>query len=569
MLPDSSSSTNKVTDYDTATAFLGQWGRFQQKIFFLTSLCVIPNGFLTVAFVFLAATPAHRCLLPAHLNLSAAWRNSSVPLEEEDGGAGPVPSRCSRYKLDYLLNYSDRGLLPGLDVNLSDVPTEGCLDGWEYDRSDYSSTIVTEWNMVCDDSWKKPLTSSFFYFGVLIGSFLSGQISDRYGRKRALFIAIALQAITAFILVFSPNWTTFCILYLIVGLEQISIYVVAFVLGTELLARRTRAIFSTAGTCIFFAVGYMILPLFAFYIRDWRMFFFSITMPGSLRMILWWFIPESPRWLLSQGRIEEAKAIITNAAKMNNVEPPAVIFSHLQNEDKSEDRRAYNICDLFRFPNIRWISITLWLIWNTLTIGYFALSLNTGNLSGNAYFNCFLSAAVEIPAYVLSWALFRWCSRRLSVSSSLLTGGAFLLLTQLVPAHLFSLSTTFEMTGKFAVSTSFAVVYAYTAELYPTVLRNTAVGSCSMAARIGSIIAPYFVYLRTYSVSLPYILMGSLTTLAGLLSLLLPETYGMPLPETISHMQHFPGCCRKSPHTTRQTKKGEKAAEETSLVGQI
>uniref|UniRef100_A0A3Q3AYD2 Solute carrier family 22 member 5-like n=1 Tax=Kryptolebias marmoratus TaxID=37003 RepID=A0A3Q3AYD2_KRYMA len=489
MLPDSSSSTNKVTDYDTATAFLGQWGRFQQKIFFLTSLCVIPNGFLTVAFVFLAATPAHRCLLPAHLNLSAAWRNSSVPLEEEDGGAGPVPSRCSRYKLDYLLNYSDRGLLPGLDVNLSDVPTEGCLDGWEYDRSDYSSTIVTEWNMVCDDSWKKPLTSSFFYFGVLIGSFLSGQISDRYGRKRALFIAIALQAITAFILVFSPNWTTFCILYLIVGLEQISIYVVAFVLGTELLARRTRAIFSTAGTCIFFAVGYMILPLFAFYIRDWRMFFFSITMPGSLRMILWWFIPESPRWLLSQGRIEEAKAIITNAAKMNNVEPPAVIFSHLQ------DRRAYNICDLFRFPNILSAVSVCFHIPNTLTIGYFALSLNTGNLSGNAYFNCFLSAAVEIPAYVLSWALFRWCSRRLSVSSSLLTGGAFLLLTQLVPAHLFSLSTTFEMTGKFAVSTSFAVVYAYTAELYPTVLRNTAVGSCSMAARIGSIIAPYFVYL--------------------------------------------------------------------------
>lgn len=51
------------------------------------------------------------------------------------------------------------------------------------------------------------------------------------------------------------------------------------------------------------------------------------------------------------------------------------------------------------------------------------------------------------------------------------------------------------MMGKFAVSTAFAVVYAYTAELYPTVLRNTAVGACSMASRIGSIIAPYFIYL--------------------------------------------------------------------------
>lgn len=51
------------------------------------------------------------------------------------------------------------------------------------------------------------------------------------------------------------------------------------------------------------------------------------------------------------------------------------------------------------------------------------------------------------------------------------------------------------MMGKFAVSTAFAVVYAYTAELYPTVLRNTALGACSMASRIGSITAPYFIYL--------------------------------------------------------------------------
>lgn len=73
---------------------------------------------------------------------------------------------------------------------------------------------------------------------------------------------------------------------------------------------------------------------------------------------------------------------------------------------------------------------------NTLTIAYFALSLNTANLHGNAYFNCFVSALFEIPAYTLSWVMFRWWSRRLSLSSTLFMGGVFLLFVQLMPSSM-------------------------------------------------------------------------------------------------------------------------------------
>lgn len=134
-----------MTDYEAATAFLGDWGRFQQQVFFLLCLSIIPNGFTGLSVVFLADTPAHRCLVPAHANLSAAWRNSSSPPEEPGSrGGASAPSRCARYRLRELQSFSDRGLLPGVDVNLSSVPTEGCLDGWEYDRSVYTSTIVSE-----------------------------------------------------------------------------------------------------------------------------------------------------------------------------------------------------------------------------------------------------------------------------------------------------------------------------------------------------------------------------------------------------------------------------------------
>lgn len=551
-----------MTDYEDATGFLGEWGRFQKQVFFLLCLTTVHNGFAVLSVVFLADTPLHRCVVPAHLNLSAAWRNSSVPLEAEAAGGALAPSKCSRYRLRDVAEFSARGLLPGVDVNLSLVPTESCLDGWEYDQSSYISTIVTEWDLVCDDSWKKPLTSSVFFCGVLTGSFLSGQLSDRYGRKIVLFVFMGVQTVFTLIQVFSPSWTVFCAFYFIVGMGHVSNYVAAFVLGAEILSPRVRTVFSTGGVCTFFGVGYMLLPLAAYFIRDWRMLLLCLSLPGFLYVPFWWFIPESPRWLLSQGRVDEAVAIIKAAAKMNKIQPPPVIFSPALKELQIQTNRAHNICDLFRSRNIRWVSITLFLIWNTVAIAYFGLSLNTSNLHGSQYFNCFLSALVEMPAYFLSWVMFRWWSRRLSLCSTFSLGGLLLLLIQLLPSNMVSLAIALEMTGKFSLSTAYAIVYAYSAEIYPTVLRNTAIGACSMAARIGSITAPFFIHLRSYSVSLPYILMGSLTVGSGLLSLLLPESYGMSLPDTISHMQRFPGCCQK----TEETEENEVTAEKTDLV---
>ncbi|XP_004696658.1 solute carrier family 22 member 4 [Echinops telfairi] len=529
-----------MRDYDEVIAFLGEWGPFQRLVFFLLSASIVPNGFNGMSAVFLAGTPQHRCRVPESANLSGAWRNHSVPLRLQDGRE--VPHSCRRYKLAALANFSALGLLPGRDVNLTELEQESCLDGWEFSQDVYLSTIVTEWSLVCEHDWKTPLTTSLFFLGVLFGSFVSGQLSDRFGRKSILFSTMAVQTGFSFLQIFSVNWEMFTVLFVIVGMGQISNYVVAFILGTEILGKSVRIIFSTLGVCTFFAVGYMLLPLFAYFIRDWRMLLLALTVPGVLCVPLWWFIPESPRWLISQRRFKEAEEIIRKAATMNNITPPMVIFdsTELQELKPLKQQKAF-ILDLFRTRNIATITIMSLLLWMLTSVGYFALSLNAPNLHGDAYLNCFLSALIEIPAYITAWLLLRTLPRRYIIAGVLFLGGGVLLLIQVVPPGYSAWSIGLVMLGKFGITSAFSMLYVFTAELYPTMVRNMAVGITSMASRVGSIIAPYFVYLGAYNRILPYILMGSLTILIGILTLFFPESFGTPLPETFEQMQKVKG----------------------------
>ncbi|XP_036170415.1 solute carrier family 22 member 5 isoform X2 [Myotis myotis] len=483
-----------MRDYDEVTAFLGEWGPFQRLIFFLLSSSIIPNGFNGMSAVFLTATPEHRCRVPDSANLSSAWRNHSAPLRLQDGRQ--VPHNCRRYRLAAIANFSALGLEPGRDVDLEQLEQEDCLDGWEFSQDVYLSTIVTEWNLVCEDDWKAPLTVSLFFVGVLIGSFISGQLSDRFGRKNVLFVTMAMQTGFSFLQIFSSNFEMFAVLFVLVGMGQISNYVAAFVLGTEILGKSIRIIFSTLGVCIFYAIGYMLLPLFGYFIRDWRMLLLALTLPGLLCAVLWWFIPESPRWLISQGRFKEAEVIIHRAAKINGIVAPSAIFEPSELQDLSSQKpQSHSILDLLRTRNIRMVTIMSIILWMTIAVGYFGLSLDTPNLHGDAYVNCFLSAVVEVPAYVLAWLLLRHLPRRYSMATALFLGGSVLLFVQLVPPDLYYLSTVLVMVGKFGVTAAFSMVYVYTAELYPTVVRNMGVGISSMASRLGSILSPYFIYL--------------------------------------------------------------------------
>uniref|UniRef100_A0A3P8R8V0 Major facilitator superfamily (MFS) profile domain-containing protein n=1 Tax=Astatotilapia calliptera TaxID=8154 RepID=A0A3P8R8V0_ASTCA len=508
-----------MQDYEASISFLGTWGRFQMKVFFLLCVTCLPAGYNILSVIFLLATPPHQCYIPAHRNLSQDWMQQGRVLER---------SSCSRYELDLVQNLSELGIRPNLGVMLSSLKQEECKDGWIYSTEHYESTVVTEFNLVCGNRWKQLLTSLIYFLGGLCGCFLSGQLSDRFGRKPVLFGAIATLSIFSLALKFAQSWAVFAVLFFMVGMGQLTSYIVLFVLGSEILAGSSRVLYSSMCLPFMYVFGMMLLPATAYLLRNWKHLSLLMALPGLASLPLWWLIPESPRWLVSKGRLQEAERLLRSAALENGVEAPPVIF--LSSDSKKAE--TLNFLDLLKAKSIRSVTLILWL---STHVTYSGLSFNMSTLYGNPFLNYFLLSAVELPAYTVSWLSACRLSRRLSfISFSLL--GALLTLFPLPPGHP-ALTLFLVLLGKFGVLVGTGILYMFTGELSPTVIRNTVMSSCAMLSRVGSSISPYLLQLAVFYEFLPWMLVGSLSLVSVVLCFFLPETFREPLPDTIDQMQ--------------------------------
>ncbi|XP_054271326.1 organic cation transporter protein [Macrosteles quadrilineatus] len=515
-------------DLEGLMGHLGEFGTYQMFQFSLHILAAMTAGVHMLSLVTVAAVPDHRCHIPSmDENDTLIWN---------DTFHGREPEELSWY------------IPPGTHGNLdncriinrdSNNQSEMC-DTWVYDTQYYKSSRGMEWNFVCRDRWKGALAKSSYMFGVFAGAVTLGSMADKYGRKTIFYISAIMQLLLGVGVAFITEYYLFLAITFLYGIfGSAGSYITGFVLTMEIVGASKRTICGITFQAMF-AFGVMLVAFWGFLIEDrvWLQVVYGLH--SVLLLFHWWLIDESPRWLWSQGRISEAVTIVEKGVKMNGGEQ--IDKAHYVSRGKvvsdSTEEHSYSVLDMFRTPKLRIKSLNVCLNWFANSLVYYGLSLNTGSLAGNPYFILFIMGVIEMPSYVISVLFLDRAGRRCLTASFLLLGGFACLITAFTPKGS-SLTTSIVFLGKFCIAGSFAIIYNYSAELFPTVIRNTALGVGSMCARFSAALTPLIALLDSFDPRVPTVLFAVVALVSGFLTTLLPETLDQPMPQSLDDGEHF------------------------------
>ncbi|XP_063800904.1 solute carrier family 22 member 6-B-like [Pseudophryne corroboree] len=456
--------------------------------------------------VFTAAVPPHHC----QSNLTLA--HSHLPKDS-----------CTRY------------------ISLLSNATEPCKQGeWEYDLSEYTSTIITDWDLVCEREWMKELAQSIYMAGVLLGAMVYGSLADRFGRRTVLLCCALKVALMGTAAAFSPNFSLYLTFRFLTGMGLCGLIINDIGLTTEWIPKRYRPTVSMfQSTCL--TLGHIILPGVAYAIRDWRWLQLALSLPYFIFFILICWVPESFRWLALTKHLQQALFNLNRAARINGKKEGSFVTIEMlmleAQKNSSSVTSKSSPLDLFRTPAMRNVTIRLSLIWFSGSFCFFALAMDVQRFGLSIYLVQVVFGCAELPMRVLSTVMATYVGRRFSVSFFLILAGVLILCSLAVPPDIIPLQLSVTVLAKGFLGSSIVCAYLYTAELYPTVLRQTGMGFTNMMMRLGAVVAPLAMMTKLYVSFLPLVIFGVVPILCGVPILWLPETMNCPLLDTVEEVE--------------------------------
>ncbi|KAI0241104.1 Organic cation transporter protein [Lamellibrachia satsuma] len=362
------------------------------------------------------------------------------------------------------------------------------------------------WDLVCDKNILTEMTQTVLVVGMLIGTMTMTPVADKFGRKWTFLINACASSLVVFMTALVNNYYLFTALRFLLGIFVKGTMISGYVLACELFPAKYR---TTAGVLgwIYWPVGMLLLAGIAYVTRNWRYLLIVTSLFGLLALPLVWLIPESIPWLVAMGRVEDARQIFERMAKRSNIELPMEYRLHStetteltksQSTKTDTNKLQYTLVDIINSTKLRRYTFVLFYLWFAVSLVYSGLSLSSGTLVGNSYVNFSISGAVEIPAILITIPLFN---------------------------------------RKFCITAAFGGITLCSMEVYPTTVRNIGLGMGIVGGKLGQMLSPYTSYFSRLAPWFLGVVFGSLTVVGAVLMLLLPETLGRPLPQTIEEAE--------------------------------
>ncbi|XP_053418187.1 LOW QUALITY PROTEIN: steroid transmembrane transporter SLC22A24-like [Nycticebus coucang] len=523
---------------------VGSLGRFQilQLAFFFISIVLLYPRILLENFT--AAIPDHRCWVHILDNDTVSNNDTgtlgqdallrvSIPLD-----SNLRPEKCRRFvHPQWQLLYPNESF-----SNMSELDTEPCVDGWVYDRSFFFSTIVTEWDLVCESQLQKSVAQFLLMAGSLLGGLVYGYLADRFGRKIICRCCLLQLAISDTCAAFAPNFFIYCSLCFLAGFCIMSLLGNLYVLAVEWTNPQSRSmtliLLSSA-----YSVGQMVLGGLAFAIRDWRTLKLTLSIPVFVFFLSSRWMVESARWLIINHQLDEGLKELRRVAHINGkmVSGEILTTEFLSSTMQEELDRAQikaSVSFLFHAPKLRMRVLYLSFVSLMTIVPYYGLILNVEHLGRNVYlFQVLFGAVTLIGRFFALWTL-NHMGRRLSQMLLMFLVGLSILVNTFLSQEMQMLRVALGTLGAGTLSAALTSFGVHSCELIPTIVRSTVGGISIVFSRIGAALSPLLMILMRYSPHLPWITYGVFPIVAGLIVLLLPETRNLPLPNTIEDVEN-------------------------------
>lgn len=410
-------------------------------------------------------------------------------------------------------------------------------------------TIVLkdEWDL--SDSMTASITSCLFA-GSMMGTLILGPLADSMGRRPIFLAAALIISVFGFGTALATNYFMLIAMLFMVGIG-VGGLTVPFDILAEFLPSHRR------GTNLllieyFWTVGCLLVVVLAYFTlhgekSQWRLLVALSSLPCFVSLLVGYlFVPESARWLVTQGRSEEALKVLRDGAVMNGHDVTVLFPEGMQLVAEPEEKQA-TIADLFK-PKWRNITLRLWGGWGAFAFGYYGTLLaitkvfdndqggNTDEDPGSYNFDygaIFVSSSAElvgttivilavdragrIPCQVIAYSM---AGISVCVLCTLASNGA----PRLLLIALGFTARVFEMGGT-------CVTWVSTAEILTTEVRSTGHSTANAMARLGAFFCPFVV-----EGSIPLQRIGFIMLFVHAITVLcvskLPETKGRGMGDT-------------------------------------